>query len=245
VRKTLISFLILTPVLALAQPTPPNLQAIQLPTDLPSFKQLEPPPVPKMDWEGNPIRAEISSTLPPMDRLVDLTKEVVELIAVSGQENLPAHLYWHQGELGPFCHYVDWEGNDWLGWQEDTAFHWVCAYQGSLWAQETTDNRWLCYSNSNWWWTEGDEKIQWSLYREGAYYLCDANGKITDSKGEHPGELKSDYAGPFQGDSMGRQVFFHGISGTHVSGRSGGQFWSGHASPGRVYTSQSVVWAGH
>ena len=244
-RMILMGLFVFFPVWVLAQPTQLQSHPLQLPADIPAFNQMSVPPVPQMDWEGNPIRADQFSFLPPMDRVADLTQAGAELTTLSAKENLPAHLYWHQGDMGPFCHYVDFEGNDWVGWQEDTAFHWVYVYQGSLWAQEPMDGRWLCYSKSNWWWTTGDGNSQWSLYRNGAYYLCNADGKITDSKGNHPGELKSDYTGPFQGDSMGRQVFVHADLGAYASGHSGGHgSWAGNAGMGRVYTSQTVAWSG-
>lgn len=245
-RKILLGLFILGPALAFAQAPVSNSQAPQFPTDSPSFSQVSLPPVPRFDWEGNSIKADPAMGLPQNGRIEELSNNTAELIKMSENEDLPSHLFWHQGDQGPYCHYVDFQGNDWYGWQEDTKFQWVLAYQGALWVQEPMDGRWLCFSQSNWWWKGDDENGPWSLYRDGTYYLCDAKGKITDAKGERPGELKSDYDGPFKGDFMSRQVFYHGTNGSHGGLRAGGHGpWAGHPGPGRVYTSQTVAWTGH
>lgn len=243
-RKVLFGLFILFPVLVWAQDPASNTQATQLPTDSPSFSQVTLPPIPQFDWEGNSIKAEPSTSLPQSERVEALSINAADLIQISDQENLPNHLYWHQGDQGPYCHYVDFQGDDWFGWQEDAKFQWVFAYQGTLWAQEPMDGRWLCYSKSNWWFKGDDAKNQWSLYRDGTYYFCDVNGKITDAKGERPGELKSDYDGPFQGDSMSQQVFVPASHASHGSGHPGGHGHGG-GQPGGVPLTQSMAWNGH
>ncbi len=160
-----------------------------------------------MDWERNLIRARLAVQLPAHDRLEELLKLKAELSSQMNEESLPKHLYWHQNDQGPYCHYIDLQGNDWIGWQNDTQFQWVLEYQGTFWAREKENGRWLGYYNGNWWWKGSDDNNRLCLYRDGTYYLCDADGNVVDPKGERPGELKGDYGGPYQGDTKSGQVY--------------------------------------
>ena len=237
-RISFLSLCLLIPALVCAQ-------AFPFPSDSPSFNQVSPPPVPQLDWEGHSITACLSNTLPSNERLEDLTRDPGLLAQISEAEYLPTHMYWHQGDQGSYCHFVDFQGNDWYGWQADTRFQWVYAYEGKVWAQEPMDGRWLCYSKANWWWKSDEGSSAWCLYRAGTYFMCDANGKITDSKGNRPGELKSDYEGPFQGDFMSRQVFVPGPRGSTGGFHGGGHGpWPGHHGGNRVIFSQTVAWNG-
>jgi hypothetical protein len=237
-RKVLFGLFVLLPALLFAQ-------APLIPSDAPSFNQMTLPPIPRLDWEGHSIKAVFSTTLPSNDRMEDMVQNAAQILKTFPAENLPSHLYWHQGGLGPYCHLVDFQDDDWFGWQDDTKFQWVFADQGILWTQEPLDARWLCYAKASWWWKGNDGNGPLCLYREGSYYTCDDRGNITDHKGERPGELKGDYDGPFKGDSMTQQVFYLGSGGSRGGFHAGGPRPWAHRSPlGMVYTSQTVAWSG-
>jgi hypothetical protein len=206
-KRTLLALCFVVPALSFAQASLVINPVFS--SNSPTQYQIETPPIPKTDWEGNPITARLAAGLPNSERFGDLSMKPLGLPELCAKENQPTQIYWHQGELGPNCHYVDLQGNDWFGWQEDAEFYWVLAAQGAFWALDSGSGRWLGYAQGNWWWKGNDSDSRLMLYRNGTYYLCDARGNIIDSKGERPGELKGDYDGPYRGDSMSRQVFYH------------------------------------
>lgn len=239
-KRFILTLIFFVPALSYCQ-VPPAAPAF-FSSEAPSFYGVYLPPIPKTDCEGNLLTARLAVGLPCVERLGDLSNNRLGLPELCAKENLPTRIYWHQGGLGPYCHYVDFQGNDWFGWQEDGEFNWALAVQESLWVKESQDGRWLGYAKGNWWWKGDDSDGRLRLYRDGAYYLCDARGNIIDPKGEHPGVLKSDYKGPFQGDFMSRQVFYHPRGSHRAAAPAGNASPRSGARPVPAPVNQTFVW---
>jgi hypothetical protein len=170
---------------------------------LPASQELEVPHPPQLGPDGKILRTVEDTGVPEGDALGSLTgiAFVQQIERFNQRENQPEKYHWHTTSTGwRFCHYRDYEGNDWYGWNGDEKFQWVLCWNGHFWWKDTIAERWLCFDKGNWWWPEsGDSQRVW-VYHYGSYYLCDANGAVMDEKGEIPGELRSGWKRQFQGD---------------------------------------------
>lgn len=199
---------------------------------------ISPPSPPSQDADGSPWHTTEAISSPNPYIISTLTDEAFlpALRDFNRQERLPNQYYWHNTTGGwAFVHCRDFEGNHWYGWEDGSKFYWTLWRKGSFWWHDTMAKRWLYFHAGYWWWPNPQDAELFQVYSDGSYYTCNAKGIVLSSKGENPGEYRSDWNGPFQGDfasrgtgTGGRQNGGHsGHSGGHNHPNGGQQPWHG------------------
>ena len=180
--------------------------------------QVGSPEVPKKGNDGSPIRVEEAVDAPSVDILVELSNPALfEAIKVAKKEEKKINqAYWHRNGDWEYCHLRDAEGNNWYGWNDGKAFHWVLWRGNRYWWPDSFAGHWLYYARRYWWRADLQTPNSLQVLIKGEYYLCQKDGTVSTDMGQDGnGNLESG-PGSFRGD------FHHGGHGHGGEGHEGG-----------------------
>jgi hypothetical protein len=196
------------------------------PADKTPLSALNSPAVPNKGSDGNSLEVNEAIDAPPADSVVQFSDpELFEKIkATKKKETEINRVYWHtSGDLG-YGHFRDNEGNNWYGWSDGQAFHWILSLGNRYWWHDDFAGHWLYFAKNYWWRADGQSANQIQVIIDGEYYLCQRDGTILKDMGQDGNGQMLSASGRYQGDS-------HGGRGGHGSGHGGGH-GEGHSANG-------------
>ncbi|HEY5037488.1 MAG TPA: hypothetical protein VIJ93_00290, partial [bacterium] len=146
------------------------------------------PDPPSRGADQTPLSAVEDIVAPEGEVMDGLTNEEIlpQIGLFNRTESESGSYFWHLTTGGDFCHFRDFEGNHWYGWEGNEKFHWVLWRGGQFWWHDNYARRWLIFSNGNWWWSGIQATDTVKVYLDGSYFACDGNGMIVSTEGERP-----------------------------------------------------------
>ena len=178
------------------------------------------PAVPDQGPDRGPLSVEESIDAPQASLMAQLSDpDFFELLKETKKDETQINqVNWHVSDDIDldYCHVRDEQGNNWYGWSDGQAFHWILMTGNRFWWYDEFAGHWLYYAKNYWWRADAQSASRLQVLIGGEYYLCQKNGAILKDMGQDgSGEILSGN-GPFRGD------FHHGgHGGGHAAGGSG------------------------
>lgn len=213
----------ITPVL----PQPISAPLFLRPADKTPLDALNSPAVPDQGFDGNPLGADEAIDAPPADILNQLSEpHLFESIKAAKKKEAGINqIHWHASDDLNYGHFRDKEGNNWYGWSDGQAFHWILALGNRYWWHDDFAGHWLYFAKNHWWRADGQSANQIQVIIDGEYYLCQRDGTIVKDMGQDGNGQILSGSGRYQGD-------FRGGHGGHAGGHGGGHSANGSSGAG-------------
>ncbi len=188
------------------------------PADKTPLNDLNSPVVPDKGEDGNPLEVNEAIDAPSADILAQFSEpEFFESIKAAKKKEAGINqIYWHTSDDLDYSHFRDKEGNNWYGWSDGHAFHWILSLGNRYWWHDDFAGHWLYFAKGNWWRADGQSANQIQVIIDGEYYLCQKDGTIVKDMGQDGNGQILSASGRYQGDSHGG----HGGHGEHGGGYS-------------------------
>ncbi len=140
------------------------------------------PSAPRKGPDGTPWKVEANDHTPRGAAIAQMAEPDFfnQIGDWNKSEIKPRTYYWHAFNGTNYCHLRDGSGNQWYGWVEGPAFHWVLYRSGHFWWHDSYAERSLYFDRGYWWW-QGRRKDQFQVYLEdGHYHVCGPDGVLGD-----------------------------------------------------------------